>query len=73
MRSSPCSPTCSAVRDPHTTVRTTTGDGALDLVLEPARDGAIARIVTRTGVLSGPDHRLTILASGRSVPDAVSA
>lgn len=62
-----------AVRDPHGTVRTTTGDGALDLVLEPAPDGAIARIVTRTGVLFGPDHRLTIVPSARSLPDVVSA
>lgn len=41
-------------------IRTMTADGSLEIVLEPCADGRIAQIATPDGVLSGPDHLLTI-------------
>jgi uncharacterized protein (TIGR02677 family) len=41
-------------------VRTTTGDGALEIAMVPTGDGAMARIGTPDGDFFGPDHVITI-------------
>lgn len=45
---------------PETAVERQTGDGLLQIRLEPLAAGSLARIVTPAGVFAGRDHRLTI-------------
>jgi len=50
-------------------VRTTTGDGTLDITMVPTGDGAVARILTPDGDFLGPDHVITISDSAPGVPE----
>ncbi|MGH3735545.1 MAG: TIGR02677 family protein [Micromonosporaceae bacterium] len=50
------------------TIRTTTSDGALELVLSPPADGRTAEILTEDGVLRGPDMMLTVTEAAGDVP-----
>jgi uncharacterized protein (TIGR02677 family) len=45
---------------PEMAVQRQTGDGLLQIRLEPLAAGSVARIVTPAGVFTGRDHRLTI-------------
>jgi uncharacterized protein (TIGR02677 family) len=42
-------------------VRTTTGDGTLEVRLIPTGDGRVAEIATPDGLVRGPDHVITIV------------
>jgi uncharacterized protein (TIGR02677 family) len=57
-----------AARSPEDTeVKTTTGDGTMEIRLSLVPDGRIVRIPTEDGVLSGPEHLVEIvdLTAGR--------
>jgi uncharacterized protein (TIGR02677 family) len=41
-------------------VTITSGDGSLEVVLEPIGDGSRATITTQDGIFSGADHHITI-------------
>jgi uncharacterized protein (TIGR02677 family) len=45
---------------PDGCIRTTTSDGALDIVLEPISEGEVVAIATSEGTMYAPDHRITI-------------
>lgn len=49
-----------AKTSPDEPVRVTSTDGSLVVELEPTRDGRIAEVQATAGVLTGPDHWLTI-------------
>lgn len=53
------------------TVRATSADGTLEIIMEPTGGDARATIVTSLGIFSGPDHFTTILST--HVTEAVSS
>jgi len=57
---------------PDGVVTTRTADGTLEIVLRPLTNGTIAEIVTREGVLRGPDHEITISDTTEPLPAARS-
>lgn len=50
-----------AQSSPHATVRATSADGGLEVILRPTGDGRHATIVTTGGALTGPDHHVEIV------------
>jgi uncharacterized protein (TIGR02677 family) len=46
--------------DPDGTIAIRTADGTMEITLRPLGSGSVARISTEDGVLTGPDHEITI-------------
>jgi uncharacterized protein (TIGR02677 family) len=51
--------------DPGGTRRTATGDGRVEILLRPPKDGAVAELLTPLGRFTGPDYEIDIRTAGR--------
>jgi uncharacterized protein (TIGR02677 family) len=63
----------SAQRPDEREIRTTTGDGSLEILLAPVPGGALVEIRTDAGVLRGRDHELRISDLTASAPGRLVA